>query len=148
MLPARSSATSASGSGGLRPCANAVALSAAASSTCSVRASALDFMRPPPGSPPYSTSVRREIRFSPECLDAAAPDFLLQPFFLRRARGPRRPAPLRDVRRGGDQRLQACDRLGAVHLEAAVALRLDHHHAGARDAVVARAQQPLLHVPG
>src|SRR5437660_1727684 len=46
----------------------------------------------------------------------------------------------------GDERIQARQRFGAVHLEAAVRLRLDHDHAGARDAVVAAAKQALLHV--
>src|SRR5207247_4976931 len=52
------------------------------------------------------------------------------------------------MRRGGHQRIQAREGLGAVHLEAAVRLRLDHDHAGARHALVAPAQQALLQVSG
>src|SRR5207302_6073428 len=49
---------------------------------------------------------------------------------------------------GLDEPVQALERLGAVHLEAPVLLRLDDDDAGARDARVAAAQQPLLHFPG
>src|SRR5436190_897418 len=53
-----------------------------------------------------------------------------------------------EVIRGWDERVQPGERFGAVHLEAAVALRLDDDDAGARHAVVAVAQQPLFQVFG
>ena len=40
--------------------------------------------------------------------------------------------------------MQARERLGAIHFQAAVLLRLDDDDARARDAVVAPAQQPIL----
>ena len=52
------------------------------------------------------------------------------------------------MRGRGDERLQARERFGAVPLEAAVRLRLDHHDAGAAHALVAETEQPLLHVLG
>src|SRR5947208_9770704 len=72
----------------------------------------------------------------------------LDPSFLRAARGARGFSALRHSRGGFDKGVQALERLGAVHLEAAVLLRLDDDDAGARDARVSAAQQPLLHFPG
>src|SRR2546427_11264196 len=72
----------------------------------------------------------------------------LAPSFLRAARGARGFSALGPRGSGLDERVQALKRLGAVHLEAVVLLRLDDDDAGARDARVAAAQQPLLHFPG
>src|SRR5205085_2814979 len=81
-------------------------------------------------------------------LDAPALHLRFDAPVLRAARRPGRTARLRDVRGGGDERVQARERLGPVHLEAAVLLGLDDDDAGARHALVAVAQQALLQVLG
>ena len=64
--------------------------------------------------------------------------------FFDAKRRPGRAPHARRHRHAVDQRLQALQRIGAVHVLAAVLLRLEHQHAFLRDAAVARGEQPLL----
>src|SRR5229473_3718000 len=84
----------------------------------------------------------------PESFQARAAQLGLDSSFLRAARGARGLPPLRHRGGGLDESVQPLERLGAVHLEAPVLLGLDDDDAGAGDARVAAAQQPLLHFLG
>src|SRR6266850_8612356 len=81
-------------------------------------------------------------------LQARAMQLGLNSFFPGAARGARGLPVLRHRRGGIDERVQAAERLGAVHLQAPVLLGLDDDDSGAGDARVAAAQQPLLHLLG
>src|SRR5216683_6254551 len=83
-----------------------------------------------------------------QLLDLCAPGLAFEALFLRAPGRPGRPALPRHGRRARDELVQARERRFAVALEAAVLLRLDDEDAVARDALIARAQEPRLPMPG
>lgn len=77
-------------------------------------------------------------------LDSPAQDFSFDPLLFRAAAGLGRPALLGDEGCALHQLVEARHGLRAVHVLAAVLLRLDHHHAGAREALVGQPEEALL----
>src|SRR6267143_2127087 len=84
----------------------------------------------------------------PESFQARATQLGSDSSFLCASRGVRGHPALRHRRGAPDESVRPLERLGAVHLEAPVLPGLDDDDAGAGDARVAAAQQPLLHFLG